>query len=92
MNRSTPGLPVHHQLPEFTQTRVHRVNDAIQPSHPLSSKEVPINQLEEEGDACNRSCDSQLFCECVGVAEERTQRVKGGKEKAAFFLWCLITF
>ena len=35
MNRSTPGLPVHHQLPEFTQTHVHRVNDAIQPSHPL---------------------------------------------------------
>ena len=37
MNRSTPGLPVHHQLPEFTQTHVHRVGDAIQTSHPLSS-------------------------------------------------------
>ena len=37
MNRSIPGLPVHHQLPEFTQTHVHRVGDAIQPSHPLSS-------------------------------------------------------
>ena len=37
MNRSTPGLPVHHQLPEFTQTHVYRVSDAIQPSHPLSS-------------------------------------------------------
>ena len=35
MNRSTPGLPVHHQLPEFTQTHVHRVSDALQPSHPL---------------------------------------------------------
>ena len=35
MNRSTPGLPVHHQLPAFTQTHVHRVGDAIQPSHPL---------------------------------------------------------
>ena len=35
MNRSTPGLPVHHQLPEFTQTHIHRVGDAIQPSHPL---------------------------------------------------------
>ena len=35
MNRSTPGLPVHHQLPEFTQTHVHQVGDAIQPSHPL---------------------------------------------------------
>ena len=41
MNRSTPGLPVHHQLPEFTQTQVHRVGDAIQPSHPLSSPSPP---------------------------------------------------
>ena len=37
MNHSTPGLPVHHQLPDFTQTHVHRVSDAIQPSQPLSS-------------------------------------------------------
>ena len=41
MNRSTPGLPVHHQLAEFTQTHVHRVSDAIQPSHPLSSPSPP---------------------------------------------------
>ena len=41
MNRSTPGLPVHHQLPEFPQTHVHRVGDAIQPSHPLSSSSPP---------------------------------------------------
>ena len=41
MNRSTPGLPVHHQLPEFTQTHVHWVGDAIQPSHPLSSPYPP---------------------------------------------------
>ena len=41
MNRSTPGLPVHHHLPEFTQTHVHRVRDAIQPSHPLSSPSPP---------------------------------------------------
>ena len=41
MHRSTPGLPVHHQLPEFTQTHVHRVSDAIQPSHPLSSPSPP---------------------------------------------------
>ena len=41
MNRSTPGLPVHHQLPEFTQTHVHQVNDAIQPSHPLLSPSPP---------------------------------------------------
>ena len=41
MNRSTPGLPVHHHLPEFTQTHIHRVSDAIQPSHPLSSPSSP---------------------------------------------------
>ena len=41
MHRSTPGLPVHHQLLEFTQTHVHRVGDAIQPSHPLSSPSPP---------------------------------------------------
>jgi len=41
MNRSTPGLPAHHQLPEFTQTHVHQVGDAIQPSHPLSSLSPP---------------------------------------------------
>ena len=41
MNRSTPGLPVHQHLPEFTQTHVHRVSDAIEPSHPLSSPSPP---------------------------------------------------
>ena len=41
MNCSTPGLPVHHQHPEFTQTQVYRVSDAIQPSHPLSSPSPP---------------------------------------------------
>ena len=41
MNHSTPGLSVHHQLPEFTETHVHQVSDAIQPSHPLSSPSPP---------------------------------------------------
>ena len=45
MNCSMPGLPVHHQLPESTQTHVHRVNDAIQPSHPLSSPSPPALNL-----------------------------------------------
>ena len=45
MNRSTPGLPVHHKLPEFTQTHVHRVGDAIQPSHPLSFPSPPPQSL-----------------------------------------------
>ena len=53
MNHSTPGLPVHHQLPEFTQTHVHRVSDAIQPSHPLSSPSPP---------APNPSQHQSLFC------------------------------
>ena len=47
MNCSTPGLPVHHQLLEFTQTHVHRVCDAIQPSHPLSSPSPPALNLSE---------------------------------------------
>ena len=50
MNCSTPGLPVHHQLPEFTQTHVHRVSDAIQPSHPLSSPSPPApNPSQHQG-------------------------------------------
>ena len=60
-NRSTPGLPVHHQLPEFTQTHAHRVSDAIQPSHPvgpfsscpqsfLASGAFPLSQLFASGD------------------------------------------
>ena len=50
MSRSTPGLLVHHQLPEFTQTHIHRVGDAIQPSHPLSSPSPPaLNPSQHQG-------------------------------------------
>ena len=50
MNRSTPGLPVHHQLPESTQTHVHWVSDAIQPSSPLSSPSPPaLNIFQHQG-------------------------------------------
>ena len=50
INCSTPGLPVHHQLPEFTQTHVHWVGDAIQPSHPLSSPSPPApNPSQDQG-------------------------------------------
>ena len=50
MNRSTPGLPVHHQLPEFTQTHIHQVGDAIRPSHPLSSPSAPApNPSQHQG-------------------------------------------
>ena len=50
MNLSTPGLPVHHQLPEITQTHVHQVSNAIQPSHPLSSPSPPAPNLSQEED------------------------------------------
>ena len=46
----TPGLPVHHQLPESTQTHVHQVSDAIQPSHPLSSSSPPALNLSQHQD------------------------------------------
>ena len=50
VNRGTPGLPVHHQLPEFTQTHAHQVGDAIQPSHPLSSPSPPApNPSQHQG-------------------------------------------
>ena len=48
VNRSTPGLPVHHQLPESTQTHVHCVSDAIQPFHPLSSPSPPALNLSQQ--------------------------------------------
>ena len=50
MNCSTPGLPVHHKLPEFTQTHAHQVGDAIQPSHPLSLPSPPVpNPSQHQG-------------------------------------------
>ena len=49
MNRSMPGLPVHHQLLEITQTHAHRVGDAIQPSHPLSSPSPAPNPSQHQG-------------------------------------------
>ena len=55
MNRSTPGLPVHHQLPEFTQTPVHRVSDAIQPSHPLTSPSPPAPNPSQHQSLFNES-------------------------------------
>ena len=55
MNWSTPGLPVHHQPPESTQTHVHRVNDAIQPSYPLSSPSPPALSLSQHQHFSNES-------------------------------------
>ena len=55
MDCSTPGLPVHHQLPELTQTHVHRVSDAIQPSHPLLSPSPPAFNLSQHQGLFNES-------------------------------------
>ena len=55
LNLSTPGLPVHHQLLEFTQTQVHRVGDAIQPSHPLSSPSPPAPNPSQHQSLSNES-------------------------------------
>ena len=66
MDRSTPGLPVRHQLPEFTQTHTHWVSDAIQPSHPL----VPFSHLQSLP-ASGSFPVSQFFAsggQCIGVS------------------------
>ena len=55
MNRSMSGLPVHLQLPEFTQTHVHQVGDAVQPSHPLSSPSSPALNLSQHQGLFNES-------------------------------------
>ena len=47
MDRSTPGFPIHHQFPELAQIHVHRVSEAIQPSHPLSSPSPPAFNLSQ---------------------------------------------
>ena len=49
MNHSMPGLPVHHQLPEFIQAHAHRVSNAIKPSHPLSSPSLPAPIMRNAG-------------------------------------------
>ena len=70
MNCSTPGLPVHHQLPEFTQTHVHRVGDAIQPSHPLLIL-IPFSSCPQSLTASESFPMSQLFAwggQSIGVS------------------------
>ena len=62
MNCSTPGLPVRHRLPEFTQTHVHRVSDAIQPSHPLSSPSPPALSLSQHQGLCKWVSSSYHCC------------------------------
>ena len=76
MNRSTPGLPVHHQLPEFTQTHLHQVSDAIQPSHPLSSPSPPApnpsqhRSLSNESTLCMRWPKYLIFSFSISLSKE----------------------
>ena len=64
MNRSTPGFPVHHQLPEFTQTHVHRVGDAIQPSHPGSSPSPPAPNPSQHQSLFQCKSESEVAQSC----------------------------
>ena len=71
MDCSMPGLPVHHQLPEFTQTYFHWVGDAIQPSHPLSSPVIPFSSCPQSFPASGSFPMSQLFAsggQSIGVS------------------------
>ena len=73
MNRSTLGLPVHHQLPEFTETHVHWVSDAIQPSHPLLSPSPPApnpSQHQSLGNKMNYPEKVEAVCPSLGWGEE----------------------
>ena len=67
MDRSTPDLSVRHQLPEFTQTLVHRVSDAIQPSHPLSCPSPPAFNLSQHQGLLSFQM-SQFFASGIGAS------------------------
>ena len=68
MNRSMPGLPVHHQLPEFIQTQVHWVSDAIQPSHPLSSLSPPAPNPSQHQSLFQWVSSSHQVVKVLGVS------------------------
>ncbi|CAI9172259.1 unnamed protein product [Rangifer tarandus platyrhynchus] len=82
MDHSTPGLPVHHQLPEPTQTHVHQVSDAIQPSHPLSSPSPPaLNPSQHQVAFLNESAlrirwpNSWSFSFNISPSDEHSGRI-----------------
>ena len=83
MNHSTPGLPVHHQLPEFTQTHIHRVSDAIQPSHPLSTPSPPAPKSLSASESFPMS---QLFAWVTKVLEFQLQHHSFQRNPRAGFL------
>ena len=68
MNRSMPGLPVHHQLPEFTQIHVHQLGDAIQPSHPQSSPSPPAPNPSQHQGLFQRVNSSHEVAQSIGVS------------------------
>ena len=78
LNRRTPGLPVHHQLPESTQTHVHWVGDAIQPSHPLSSPSPPTFNLSQHQSLFQRVRSSHQLAEVLELQlwRQGQQRMK----------------
>ena len=90
MNCNTPGFPVHHQLPEFTQTHVHRVSDAIQPSHPLSSPSSPApnpSQHQSLFQWVNSSHEvAKVLEKLLGAGKNDN---KTSKELSSTFWWCL---
>ena len=99
MNCSTQGLPVHHQLLEFTQTHVHRVSDAIQPSHPLSSPSPPAPNLSLPGAGAppmskvmrKEARHTQRRDRASGVPLEILEHLPP-KPKSAYFLLCALTY
>ena len=76
MNRNMPGLSVHHQLPEFTQTHVHRVGDAIQPSHPLSSPSPPVPSPPSP-----ILTQWRFWCDCLSVTLNSSKKQKAAVSK-----------
>ena len=79
VNHSMPGLPVHHQLPEFTQTHVHRVSDAIQPSHPVSSPSPPALSLSQHQGLFQ--CVSSLHQMAKVFRESHTPSLMGSSDR-----------
>ena len=87
INRSTPGVTVHHQLPEFTQTHVHRVHDAILPSHPLSSPSPPAPNPSQPSGSFPMS---QLFTwggQSIGVSASASVLPMNSQDKGYSSLW-----
>ena len=94
MNHSTPGLPVHHQLPEFTQTHVHRVSDAIQPSHPLSFPSLlspippSITVFSNESTVCMRWPKYWSFSFSISPSKEHLEKAREFQKN----IYCFIDY